>query len=477
MIRIKVLEKLLSRGVAFADLKSAKNSAFVLLPRVQSASKFSYSTRSIGESGLTTTHGPSCTRPTRIDRRDYQVHAAPKSAAVRLVPVTRLDPHTRALRVQWSVDEERLYPYAWLRDSCRCSACFHESTRSRLVHFHEINLNDMPTDVEVNSETQELVVTWSDDHRSAFSFDWLLEHNLGTAAAADQNPTKPKATSPLLWNSDFQNQFLSVDFHRLLKDDHLLYNWLTALEETGLVLISNAPQVEGQLEKIANRIAFARLTCFGPAMFVRNKDYRGNVAYTTSKLELHNAMSYYDYIPGVKMVHCIQEQSSGVRGRSLFADGFMAADEFRQQFPDQFQLLTSVKVDFCAIGKEYLDYHLISRHSTIKLDERENIVQIVYNSKARDSSLNLAPDQVDQFYHALQNFAEILHSPKNLVEINLRAGTIVCLNNWRVLHGRTPFDVIPSSEAVVQRGYMDWDEVHSKRRVIGSELGIPDEKY
>lgn len=344
-----------------------------------------------------------------------------------------------------------------------------------MVQFHDINLNDMPTDVEANFESQELAVTWSDDHRSVFNFNWLFEHKFGTVV--DQNPTNCTAASPLLWNSDFQNKFLTVDFHKLLKDDQILYNWLTALEETGLVLVSNAPQVEGQLEKIANRIAFARMTVFGPAMFVRNKDYHGKVAYSTSKLELHNAMVYYDYIPGVKMVHCIQEQASGVRGRSLFADGFMAADQFRQQFPDQFRLLTSVKLDFGAVGKDYLDYHLLSRHSTIKLDERENIVQIVYNSKARDSSLNLDADIVDQFYHALKNFAEILHSERNLVEINLRAGSIVCLNNWRVLHGRTSFEVIPGSEAVVQRGYMDWDEVHSKRRVVGSELGIADDKY
>jgi len=473
MIRMKALEKLLFRGVALVDRRSAKINSYVFLSRGQLSPKVSYSTRSIVGSGVTTL-GPD-TRGARIDHRDYQVHAAPRPspATGRLVPHTRLDPHSRVLRVRWSPGEERLYPYAWLRDCCRCSACFHEGTRSRLVQFHEINLNDMPTDVEANFESQELTVTWSDDHRSVFHFNWLLEHNFGMSAV-DQNPTN--STSPQLWNSDSQNQFLNVDFNKLLKDDQILYNWLTALEETGLVLVSNAPQVEGQLEKIANRIAFARMTCFGPTMFVRNKDNCGKVAYSTSKLELHNAMVYYDYIPGVKMVHCIQEQTSGMKGRSVFADGFMAANELRKQFPDQFRLLASVKLDFCAIGKEYLDYHLLSRHSTIKLDERENIMQIVYNSKARESVLNLDADEVDQFYHALQNFAEILHSPSNLVEINLRAGSIVCLNNWRVLHGRTPFEVIPGSEAVMLRGYMDWDEVHSKRRLLRSELGIGDEK-
>jgi len=39
--------------------------------------------------------------------------------------------------------------------------------------------------------------------------------------------------------------------------------------------------------------------------------------------------------------------------------------------------------------------------------------------------LNLDADIVDQFYHALKNFAEILHSERNLVEINLRAGDVV----------------------------------------------------
>lgn len=149
MIRIKALEKLLSRGLAFVDRVSAKNTLCVLLGGQLSA-KVSYLARPIVGSGVTTRR--SNTRHARIARRGYQVHAAPRpSVTGRLVPHTRLDPHSRVLRVKWSNGEQRLYPYAWLRDCCRCSACFHEGTRSRMVQFHDINLNDMPTDVEVFS--------------------------------------------------------------------------------------------------------------------------------------------------------------------------------------------------------------------------------------------------------------------------------------------------------------------------------------
>lgn len=53
-------------------------------------------------------------------------------------------------------------------------------------------------------------MTWSDDHRSVFDYNWLLEHNF-----TGQNPTSSTATSPLLWNSDSQNQFINVDFHKV----------------------------------------------------------------------------------------------------------------------------------------------------------------------------------------------------------------------------------------------------------------------
>jgi hypothetical protein len=59
----------------------------------------------------------------------------------------------------------------------------------------------------------------------------------------------------------------------------------------------------------------------------------------------------------------------------------------------------------------------------------------------------------------------------------LSVDVIYCFNNWRVLHGRKAFQVVPGTEPCIERGYIDWDELHSKRRVLKSKLNIPDDEY
>jgi len=54
---------------------------------------------------------------------------------------------------------------------------------------------------------------------------------------------------------------------------------------------------------------------------------------------------------------------------------------------------------------------------------------------------------------------------------------VYCFNNWRVLHGRKEFQLAPGSEGVFERGYIGWDELHSKRRLLKIQFGISDEEY
>jgi gamma-butyrobetaine dioxygenase len=49
----------------------------------------------------------------------------------------------------------------------------------------------------------------------------------------------------------------------LLTDDKELYNWLTGLEEYGFVVVTGSPHQPGQLQRIAERVAFLRQTNIG----------------------------------------------------------------------------------------------------------------------------------------------------------------------------------------------------------------------
>lgn len=62
---------------------------------------------------------------------------------------TAVDQHKRLLNITWNDGDQTSYPYAWLRDSCQCSTCSHPATGARRLHFHELDFNLTPVNVEV----------------------------------------------------------------------------------------------------------------------------------------------------------------------------------------------------------------------------------------------------------------------------------------------------------------------------------------
>lgn len=339
--------------------------------------------------------------------------------------------------------------------------------------FNEVNFNAMPENVEINSSSQEVVITWSDEHRSVYRYAWLLDRSFRYAeqqARAHWNGRNPK-----LWDSKMTENITQIDLNEFLTKDTQLYEWLTTLEESGFALLTNVPKEHGQLHRVAARIAYLRKTILGETSFEHAvHDNSTNVGYTVSCQELHNDFIHYYNVPGMKMVHCISQPSTGETQVTQFVDGFQAAMQLKRHHPDQFRLLSSVKIDFCSSSHNSL---LMSRHPTIKLDDSGEVIQIHYSTRSRDTFSRLPLDEVEPLYRALKTFAGLLYDPQNLMELQLKTGVIYCFNNWRVLHGRKAFHIVPGCEPVFERGYIDWDELHSRRRVLKTKLHVADEDY
>jgi len=66
---------------------------------------------------------------------------------------TELDSTRRRLEVTWNDGEQTSYPYIWLRDNCQCSVCFHSGAVTRRLHFHDMDMNVMPANIEVMIST------------------------------------------------------------------------------------------------------------------------------------------------------------------------------------------------------------------------------------------------------------------------------------------------------------------------------------
>ena len=56
---------------------------------------------------------------------------------------------------------------------------------------------------------------------------------------------------------------------------------------------------------------------------------------------------------------------------------------------------------------------------------------------------------------------------------NFFLGEIACFHNYRIMHGREGFEVQgQGGERHYEGGYLDWDELHSRRRVLQEELNL-----
>ncbi len=84
--------------------------------------------------------------------------------------------------------------------------------------------------------------------------------------------------------------------------------------------------------------------------------------------------------------------------------------------------------------------------------------------------MTLPVQKVTEMYKAIKTFNQVMYRPENLVQHRLVAGEIATFHNSRVLHGRSAFTVTEACGRHLEGGYIDWDEAHSRMRVIREKL-------
>lgn len=153
-------------------------------------------------------------------------------------------------------------------------------------------------------------------------------------------------------------------------------------------MISGVPHSDMECRRLANRVGFIRRTHYGEgkikkiwhltsAQFIRRnflpfsefivraKEDTSNVAYLSTPLQIHTDLPYYEYKPGVNLLHClVQTQSPGAF--NLLTDGFWVANVMRQQHPEMFEILTKTLVNWWDLGEEDGQrFHSIYRSTVI----------------------------------------------------------------------------------------------------------------
>ncbi|XP_015588800.1 gamma-butyrobetaine dioxygenase [Cephus cinctus] len=356
------------------------------------------------------------------------------------------------------------FPSVWLRDNCQCPNCFHQESQSRTIDWGHFDFNTIPLAVELK-ET-DLSIEWSDNHKSTYSLSWLIERSF----------TKEKRTryrkdcyrfNRVVWNAeDFKKCLKTFDYNDVMTDNNTLLLWLNALTTYGVSIITGTPDDIESSKKLGHRVAFIRETHYGERFIVKARRVTTNVAYLAAPLQLHTDLPYYDYTPGVILLHCLV-QTPSIGGETQLTDCLYVAEYLKKNDPETYKVLTTTYVDWNDIGQEDGNhFHSINRAPVLCEDDFGDIVEVNFSQPQRDSHFNVPLEQAVEWYKAMSIFTRLLYSKENTVFFKMNEGEILTFDNRRLVHGRTGYDDDNDKKRRIIGCYLDWDEIYSKIRVL-----------
>ena len=341
----------------------------------------------------------------------------------------------------------------WLRERCRDPRSMDLLTGQRL---HDPSDFDLALSILCVSEpaSGRYRIRFSDGHEADFIGQNLLEE--AVLAPADHD-----IPAPHLWNAA-TGQVRRFDWTEN-PDEAVLHEWLRQFLETGFIVYSGVAIQPGSLIRVGSAFGFTRETNFGALFDVRSTAEASDLAYTSLPLDPHTDNPYRDPVPGVQLLHCLVNETSG--GLSTLVDGFAAARALEARNPDAFALLSRTPVRF-----RYQDEatELVASAVPIELDAKGGIVAVHFSPRLDFVPLQ-PPGQLDDYYRARRAFDHLLRSPEFEIRFLLAAGELLMMDNRRLLHGRTGFD---PAEGVrhLQGCYIDLDGPRSLYRVVRRRL-------
>lgn len=344
-------------------------------------------------------------------------------------------------------DEHPVSPI-WLRERCQDDESVDARTKQRLFNPHDLPLDLKITDASVAGG--KLTVSFSDGYCGEYAPTGLVDD-------FDDNDGCPE---PMAWTSGTLGD-VRVDW-RSTEDPEGLREALRKFLTYGFVIVHDSPVRDLAVIEVAERFGKVRDTNFGRhfEVYARpNPEDANDLAYTALRLDPHTDNPYRDPVPGIQLLHCLVNESSG--GLSTLADSIAVTDELSRAHPEGFRLLCEVPIRYRFWDR---DAELVKRHPMISVSAHGKVTGIHYSPKL--DFLPLLPhDQVLAYHEARQLLSKLLVDDRFEYRFTLQSGEAMMFDNNRVLHGRTSFDPGVGMRHL-QGCYIDRDQPKSTYRVL-----------
>ncbi len=281
-----------------------------------------------------------------------------------------------------------------------------------------------------------------------------------------------RATLPderISWNEFQVEEDGCVKFKRyqhkdLMEDDSsVLLGMIRTLLSEGVVLIDGMPDESNKEDAAGSLLEFVSHTLGGmqkdptrsePNWKIVHKPGSSSISYNPVKrLNQHTDSSIPPHgIPALVLgMHYVKGY-----GANTLTDGFEIANILKKENPEGYELLCKYgydgERDFAASRvdstQEIAKGLVINRRHPIFLnDQNGNLTRLQYNEVFRMPS-TLPFDIFLKWYEAFSRFCELAHSAQYQQTVPMKEGTLLLMNNWRVLHGRAGGRASPDRHVV-----------------------------
>lgn len=362
--------------------------------------------------------------------------------------IERVNIIDRAIEVHFGDGKSIRFEDCWLRDNCRCPSCYDAATYQRVPHILQIPDAAIKS---VQHNKSKVFITWSDNHESSYSQTFLSKYDYGKWMEG-------RRRKYIFWRGDMSSRIPKVQVEEFLQTTDGAKKVFQSLLDYGVALIEGVEASLDATEVVCKALGGVQHTFYGGMWQITTKENPDDYAYTNLNLPSHNDNTYFTEAAGLQIFHCVEHDGTG--GESTLVDGFYGANQLKKQSPEDYNFLTKFNVE-----TEYLEEGHHHKYSApiIRIDnETGDLVQIRFNVYDRTPMAFSNSKDCRLYYRALRKLAGYYEDITNQWRFKLRPGTVIAIDNFRLLHGRTAFTGI----RVLAGSYVARSDWLDKARVL-----------
>ena len=324
-------------------------------------------------------------------------------------------------------------PFLWLRDNCECNQCRIKETEEKQFLLHEVPVNIKPAKVESNHEN--LVIRWEDDHKTTISLNKILQS------------CKPRYPKHKFWPKSFlPSKFRWADF---LEDKNTAFKALKDFVQYGAIILKEAPRKSNSLELLSKRLGPIHETLFERIHNVSVTGHVYNVAHTSKGLPPHNDFASYKAQPSVQALHMLENECEG--GESIIVDSLKLLNDFKEDHPKFFNILKEFDVPFREFDDQNETY---AEEPLIKCRNNGSVESFRFSNQLMQM-INPLRKGINDFYKAFHELSSRIYDHKYRCKFRLNSGEVLIVASHRVLHAREEF--VPNGKRHLQDAYFVYD--------------------